>query len=48
MVANAQPDPPAGPGNTTGAPLDPASVLVLAGAAVLKWLKTDIRQDDAV
>lgn len=34
--AGAQPPPPGGPGSTTAVPLDPASVMVLAGAALLK------------
>lgn len=32
----AQPPPPGGPGGTTSVPLDPASVVLLAGAAILK------------
>ncbi len=34
--AGAQPPPPGGPGSTTSVPLDPASIIVLAGAALLK------------
>ena len=34
--AGAQPPPPNGSGGTTSVPLDPASVVLLAGAALLK------------
>lgn len=35
---NAQPNPPGPPGGTTGVPLDGASGLLLASAAILRWI----------
>lgn len=39
LSAGAQPPPPGPPGKTTSVPIDSASLLVLTGAAILKWWK---------
>ncbi len=39
LDVHAQPNPPSPPGSTTSVPLDPASAILLAGAAAIKWMK---------